>query len=409
MTSAPGIAAGSGARSVARAKALAAVRRLPPLETSIVALAVALLAVLSAYARQPQPLPTLDSFSSYDSASGGYRAFYELLAREGAHVDRFEQHPAFLDANIDTLVWALPLPFDPRTQTPSGADVGALAAWIRAGGRLLYLTEGKLAPSVRTLGIPRTVRARNPATDTFIARQFAAAGIARLATRSGPRWHLSAQQLLLDDGRGPLVLSYALGRGTVTAVLDEGAFTNARIAGGDNARLAAFLALPRRPGAYVSFDEMLHGFVTAQHWWQIVPRPFLIAVVLAACALFIALAGAGIRLGPPLEAQGKTERAPSDFIAALAALLQRGQAYGHTLDAARASTTRVMARVLGLPEDSTPQRVLAGLDPGAQRTAYETLLETCSGRSCDERSFVRGVALAAWLRKEYAAYGRSRN
>jgi len=390
-------------------RAFAALRRLPPLETSIVALAVALLAMFSAYGRQPQPMPTLDSFSSYDSASGGYRAFYELLAREGAHVDRFEQHPAFLDGGIDTLVWAQPLPFDARAQTPSGADMEAVATWIRAGGRLLYLSEGASTPNARTLRIPRTVQARKPVTDTFIARQFAAAGIARLATRSGPRWHLAAQQLFVDDGRGPLVVSYPFGRGTVTAVLDASAFTNARIAGADNARLAAFLALPRRPGAYVSFDETLHGFAAAQHWWQIVPRPFLIALALAACALLVALAGAGIRLGPPLEGQGASQRVPSDFIAALAALLQRGRAYGHTLDAARASTTRIIARVLGLPDDSTPQRVLAGLEPGAERSAYETLLQTCSRRLCDERSFVRGIALAAWLRKEYAAYGRSRD
>jgi hypothetical protein len=83
---------------------LAALRRLPKLETAILVIAVAVLVWLAvATAKQQQAGPGIDSFSSYDSASGGYRAFYQLLGKLGVRVDRFERRPAFLDKGIDTL------------------------------------------------------------------------------------------------------------------------------------------------------------------------------------------------------------------------------------------------------------------------------------------------------------------
>ncbi|MBC5803211.1 MAG: DUF4350 domain-containing protein, partial [Candidatus Eremiobacteraeota bacterium] len=343
---------------------------------------------------------------------------YELLAREGAHVDRFEQHPAFLDGGIDTLVWAQPLGYDPRAVAPTSADLAALATWIRSGGRLLYFASVAVPPAERkALALPATAAPRRHTDGAFIAAELAAAGVRRLTMGSGLRWVApqrgSAQRrplrVLLDDGRAALIISYGLGRGQVTAVLDEGAFTNARIANGDIARLAVALARPAHPGAYVSFDEALHGFVTAQHWWQIVPRLLLIALALMALALLVALAGAGIRLGPPLQITGTAERSPAGLVDGLAALLQRGRAYGHTLAAVRTSTTHVIARALGLPEDSAPERVLVALEPGTARDAYAALLQTCGDRSCGERRFVHGIALAAGLRKEYAAHGRSRH
>jgi len=399
-------------------RALTALRRLPPLETTIVVIAIALLVALSTYGHHNQPTPALDSFSSYDVASGGYRAYYELLAREGVHVDRFEQHPAFLDGSIDTLVWARPLAFDPGATAATGADLATLATWVRSGGRLLYFTSVAPPPAeVKALALPATAHPRSRTAGAFIGPEFAAVGVRRLTASTSLSWIVTqrgsaqrrALRVLLDDGRAAVIVSYALRRGTVTAVLDEGAFTNARISNGDTARLAVALTRPRRSGAYVSFDEALHGFITAQHWWQIVPRLFLVALGLMGLTLLVGLAGAGIRLGPPLDIKGATERSSSDFIDGLAALLQRGGAYGHTLVAATTSTTRIIAQALGLPEDSAPERVLVALEPGAERSAYEALLQTGARRACNERSFVHGIALAARLRKEYAAHGRSRH
>lgn len=398
------------------------VRRLPPLEFAIVAIALGLLVALSVYGGRGVSAPTLDSFSSFDASSGGYRAFYELLAREGVHVDRFEQHPAFLDGGIGTLLWAQPLPFDTRAQAPAGADVAALAAWVRSGGRLLYLEDGGADGASTTaldatrlalhaLALPSTTPARLNAGGRFIAAPLAAAGVARITAPLGRRWRVPRRgaRVLFDDGHGALVVTYRLGRGWVTAGLDEEAFTSGRIARGDNARLALALALPRRPRAYVSFDEVPHGFIAPQHWWDIVPRSFVAALLLAAFAFVIALAGAGVRLGPPLVPEASGDETSGDFIGALAALLGRGRAFAHSLAGARESSSRALARALGVPDDTPPEVVLARLEPGDARTAYHMLLETCAGSSCDEGQFVKGVALAGRLRKEYAAHGSPRH
>ena len=70
-------------------------RRLPPLETALIALGIAILVWLTAASQAPEgDAPHLDSFSSFDAASGGYRAFYEMLAAERVPVSRFERRPA---------------------------------------------------------------------------------------------------------------------------------------------------------------------------------------------------------------------------------------------------------------------------------------------------------------------------
>ncbi|MDQ2908809.1 MAG: hypothetical protein M3R44_05580, partial [Candidatus Eremiobacteraeota bacterium] len=236
------------------------------------------------------------------------------------------------------------------------------------------------------------------------------AGVARFVAPFGRRWRLPRHgvRVLLDDGRGPLVVAYRLGRGSVIAALDEEAFTNGRIARGDNARLAVALALPRRHGAYVSFDEAPHGFIAAQHWWQIVPRAFVVALALVAFAFVIALAGAGIRLGPPLELALEGDGTSTDFIDAVAALLQRGRAFSHALSEAGHSALQVVARASGVPGDVPPEIAFEQPDAGAARKAYRLLLQTCTDPTCDERRFIDGVALAQRLRKEYAAHGSPR-
>ncbi len=361
-----------------------ALRRAPPLETAILAVALALLVALSLYRSLATPVALPASFSSYDAAGGGYRAFYELLRAEGVQTDRFEQHPAFLDAGIDTLVWAEPSPLDPRAQAPARADVMALTNWIRSGGRLVYLIDGNANAAfvaaaraqIAPLELPRVTSAQLPAHRRSIARSLAGAGVAHWDEPQALHWRVARRRVtvLVDDGRGATIVTYELGRGAVTAALDETALTNAGIARGDNARLAVALTMPRRRGAFVSFDEAPHGFIASAHWWQIVPRLLLLALALAALAIVIALAGAGVRLGPPLLTPASDVEPPPDLIDGLAALLERGRAYAHALAAAHASAFRALP-----------------CDQAELKTA---------GAACDERSFIRGVARAQQLRKD---------
>ncbi len=386
------------------------IRRLPPLETGLLVIALAVLvSVALVRQRTERVAPGLDSYSTYDAASGGYGALYELLAREGVRVERFEQRPAFLGADVDTLVWAEPLRFDTRQIVPTQADVRALEDWVRAGGRLLYLGFDDAAAKAGLLALPSTQPAAARQGRVSIATTLARAGVRRVAVSAGRRYRGSRRgmRVLFDDGRGPVVVAYTLGRGTVTAVIDESPFTNAALARGDHARLATLLGRPSRSDARVGFDETVHGYAVPERWWQVVPRPLAIALFVAALALIAAFAGTAVRLGPPLLPE-PPERTTAEFIAALGSLFERGRATRYALETGTHSTSRCIARGLGLSPTANGEDIAAAIEDGALRATFRALVSVARIEAPSERDLVRGMALAQRLRKEFA-HGRSRH
>jgi hypothetical protein len=391
---------------------LRALRRLPPLETALLALGIVIAAwVAVATQAESDDAPQPDSFSTYDGASGGYRAFYALLDAEGLRVERFQRRPVFLDRGIDTLVYVEPLPFDPRRIDPTQADVAALDAWVRGGGRLLYVGHDDGAAAAGILHLPRSTAARHRAGPRIVAPELAHAGVGALDVRSTLRWKRPKRgfRVLYDDGRGPLAVAYPYGRGSVTALIDESLFENDGIARADRARFAYELARPRHPGGVVAFDETPHGYLTPEHWWNVVPRAFAIALAVALAAILVAIAGAAVRLGPPLVPVERRDRSSAAFIDALSTLLERGGATRKALLDASNSTSRAIARSFGLRDDVDPAVIAARIERPAVREAYRTLVAVAENGFPDRANLVRGVALAQRLRKEFAPHGRPRN
>jgi hypothetical protein len=179
-----------------------------------VLIVLALVAVLTAKRDEPaQP-----HYASTDFRAGGYRAWAALLAREGVTTGRFVLRPIELDRRIDTLISAQPpvLETDPTART--AADLGALAAWVRAGGRLVYLGRngGLTAAEKRFLTLP------------FLLPDIGARGAltGRLARVVGSLEDLGANRMLLvehagraelADENGDIVVRYPLGRGEILA------------------------------------------------------------------------------------------------------------------------------------------------------------------------------------------------
>jgi len=383
--------------------------RIPPLETAIIVVAVAVIVTLGML-EQPQQT-AFDSYSSYDAASGGYRGLYELLQREGVPVERFEQQLALLDPSVDTLVYAEPLDFDPRQIAPTAADVSVLEAWVRAGGRLLYIGHDDTAAKKKVLGLPFSRPASAQAHPPRIAPSLQTAGVASLGSASTPqRWLLPHGKTvsLFDDGKGPVIVRYAFGHGTVTAVIDETLFDNANLARADRPRLAYALAQPGKAGGTVSFDETQHGYLTPEHWWSVVPRPFAIALAIALLALLAALAGAAVRLGPPILPRPRDDRSSADFIDALATLLERGKAARAAMQDAAESTARTIARALGLRSGASANEIAERIESQAVRDEFRSLHELAQTGTPDNAALVRTVALAQRLRKEFAPHGRQR-
>jgi len=388
---------------------IAALRRIPPLEGALFALAVVVLVAVAFVDDNAKPQTGFDSYSSYDAAGGGYRAFYDLLAREGVRVERFEQRPAFLPPG-GTLVYAEPLPFDPNAVAATKADAGGLDAWVRAGGRLLYIGHDDVAAASGILHLPRSFR---PSSRAGRVAAVAPPGVNELGPLAGLRWRVArGERVLLADRRGALAVTYPLERGRVTAVIDETLFANSNIGRGDRARLAyALVTQVAGPatGEAVMFNEAIHGHMVPLHWWSIVPRAFAIALGVAVVTLLIAFAGAAVRFGPPLVPVEPTDRTSADFIDALASLLARGGAVRKALTDAADSASRTVARGLGLDDGASGDQIAERIERADVRAAFLEMQRVAANGFPDERNLVRGVALAQRIRKEYAPHGRSRH
>lgn len=380
----------------------AALRALPRRETTLLVIAVALLVIVGVvFERMAIPAERVDSFSTYDAATGGYRAAYDMLGRIGISVERFERRPSFLDASIATLVYVDPLPFDPTQIAPTKADLAALEAWVRGGGKLLYIGYDDAAAKAGYLHLPATIARAKRAHATTIAPTLQRVGVARIESTATHRFRAKRARVLVDDGRGTLVVTYSFGRGRVTAVVDRTLFTNAGIATGDRARLVAGLVRDARGGT-VAFDEVPHGYVAVEHWWNVVPRAFAFAVIFGCLVLFVAFAGAAIRLGPPVVPVVRDDRTSADFIDALAALYERKAAALETLRDVMHGTTAALARRLGTDVRADADDVARALRSDRARVDFAELRALAANARATERDLVRGLALAHDLRKDRA-------
>lgn len=386
-------------------------RGVPLRDLILLALALAVLVTFNVLrtAEQPNPVSFLDSYSTFDATSGGYRAWYELLQRERVAVEQFQQHPAYLGQDVRVLVWAEPIAFDPRQAQNSAADVAVIEAWVKAGGRFIYLGHDEEAAKAGVLRLPATRSPSVKAGAQVVGATLRSAGVRRIAFEGNLRWKLPkkfAGTILAADAAGPLAVSYRYGKGTISAIVDEAAFDNGRISAADNARLA--FALTGVAGT-VAFDESAHGYLIPEHWWQIVPRRLLIGLLLALGAFAIALFGAAIRLGPALIPPRRDDVSSAEFVDSLAALFERGRAVQKSLDDIVRSTMRIVAVALGLPTQTQSQEIEARIDRADLLDDYRAVVAAHFARKIDEEMLLTTAVAAQRLRKEYGSDGRPRH
>lgn len=364
--------------------------------------AIAVVAVLSGE-RKTQ---TAITYSSYDAAPGGYRAWYELLQLQGIPATRFDERPAFLDASVGTIVLAGDA--GPAAAGDFGeADAGALADWVRRGGRVIVLGgAGAVNEARKVLRLPAaTLRDDASAGRPLIAPELWAAGV-RSVPAVGPL-RLRARQtdrVLVADRDGRLIVSYPLGRGTVVDAIDAAALANDQIAVPDRARLAVALARIPAPRGVFAFDESVHGYLAPVHWWTALPRRLVVAIVGALIAVALALAGAAWRLGPPLGPVPLETPATASYLDALAALYERARARNKALAEARRSSVRLVARWVGRSDDGAAGDAAGAVAP-RERAALADLEALSQRAAPTDAELIRGLELAVALRRE-VGYGR---
>jgi Domain of unknown function (DUF4350) len=366
--------------------------------------AIAAVAVLNGERKAQTPI----TYSTYDAAPGGYRAWYELLQLEGIPATRFDERPAFLDASVGTIVLAGEA--GPAAVGDFGeADAGALADWVRRGGRVIVLGSAGPVNQARTaLRLPEAMmRDGASAGHPSIAPELLAAGVRRVPA-VGPL-RLRARQtdrVLVADRDGRLIVSYPLGRGTVIDAIDAAALANDQIAVPDRARLAVALARIPAPRGAFAFDESVHGYLAPVHWWTALPPRLVAAIVGALIVVALALAGAAWRLGPPLGPVPLEAPATASYLDALATLYERARARRKALAEARRSSVRLVARSLGRSDDAAAVGDAAGAVAPRERAALADLEALSQRAAPTDAELVRGLELAVALRKEVGAYGR---
>ena len=373
--------------------------------------------VIAAEVRQRALAPRYDTFSSYDAHSGGYRAWYELLARMGNHAERFTQRSAFLDRSIDTLIVAANSRELALRRQDSGEAIGQLQpidlenirSWVKQGGRLIWLTDGDYGGS---LGVPTITTEGQKRDDALtVAISPLTAGVARVSGTSAlrARFASAAKALpLVADDSGAVVMEYRLGKGSVAVITDQSLFDNARITKADNARLAYNLATGGNPKATVAFDEWVHGFAAGPTWWAVLPVPARAAVIIAAAALLLLVIGTALRFGPTSRLPEVAERTSAEYLASMAHLLARGKAARKALRDLADLTLHEVAASAGLSERASAAELAARLESYDPERAGQ-VRELDALRKVDEPSdndLVRAARLSCVLRKELTGYGR---
>lgn len=308
------------------------------LTVTIVVIVLYAIAVSSAFSRASERIPVPSIFSS---APEGLRVLYRYLDESGVDVRPLQQFDTLPPSGSLVIIGDAPLQMDLTDE-----HVERIGAWVRAGGRLVLAGTGGVEV-VERLGLSAAVargseaglrpRLRVPLTD----------GIGRVAVGSGraisgdPRW-----VEVLGDGGGAALLVARVDKGEVVWLADAGAFTNERIGEADNAVLALRLAGVAQP---VWFDEYHQGFARGGNAFERLGASGQAAVVLAAAAAVLTLAGVSRRIGPPVPLLAEQPVRTLAYIDSLAALYRRAGAHREALETLRDGLSRALARRYGSP------------------------------------------------------------
>jgi len=309
----------------------------------VAVLCILALLVVSVLSAHKETVPTDATRSSTDYSFGGYRGYYELLAREGVHVERFRSSHDALDTYTDTLVTAFPEGIFGINW--SDAEHAALLAWVRNGGRLIDIgptpRTASVNPKNETVLGEKTRGSSGPLRGTWVAlvRTLPDRGTERIVVRRGAH-----ADTLLADRAGILAAHYRLGRGDVIALSSASWFENRNLGRGDIARLAYLAGQPHRRGGSVAFDEAIRGDVVGKPWYLALDVPERLGLALLALAGLAWLAYGFLPLGPPVRLRPPREPSSREFLDAVAALYARAHARDHARDALLADARRSLER-----------------------------------------------------------------
>ena len=293
-------------------------RRNRIVDASLLILAIALLSVLVSL-RSSMERASVTVPSTYDTGARGFAALYALLARERVPVGRFEETISNLGERHGTFIIAGD--YQMLAVAATAPRRRQLDNWVRRGGTLGLF--GVVPFWMRSdFGVPRGVRIHAGtarAACGLAARGLVVAGLFTNGYDAACRRDYVA---LLATADRATVIAYRRGKGTVLFSSTTTFLDNEHLAALDNARFA-YALFSRGP---VIFEEHGYGHTRAQSFWQVLPLPMHVAIVLAIAAVLLAILGANLSFAPAHPAQTADQRDSGEYIASLARMLTRGGA-----------------------------------------------------------------------------------
>jgi hypothetical protein len=365
-------------------------------------LALAIVAAIAVFSQGDQP-PKFDTFLSTDYASGGVRGWSLLLEREGIRTGRFVLRPLELDDSTDTLISIAPLGFAQAVSPRGASDLAALAAWVRRGGRLVYVGRytGLADAESAQLKLPRQLpgvgasgQLHGPLTAS--TGPLASVGTDRMLTL--PPEHVREE---IADRNGDIVVRYPLGRGEVIAVTGAAPFANRALGQAGNARLAYLLGVPHKAGGRVDFDDGVHGMLADRPWYRAMTAWELLALAIMAIAIVLWVVGGMLPAIPAFRLGAKREPTSAEFIAALAALYERTGARAQSGQTLTDDALRTVARAVGVSDRATPADIAARAAPRPGGANVAQLVAALDTPLLTDEDLLAKAKLTHTIRKDF--------
>lgn len=283
------------------------------------------------------------SSSSLSKSTTGLSVWHDYLARLGL-APRLLTDFASLPAT-GTIVAA-----GPFESPASEADADTLAAWVRAGGRLILVGQDTLDLATGIGELTGDVSADTTSVVSPVFPSPYTSGVGEIVAGSG-RFTLDAPQwvALFADGHGAAVATRRFGAGEVVWLADVTPVGNTGIGQRDGAAFAVRLAVAGGPGP-VYFDEYHHGLSAQATAWTRIGAGGRAALVLLFAAIAVFLLARGRRIGPAIARPELPAARGSAYIPQLAELYRTAGARAEALASLEDGLSRAIARRYGSRE-----------------------------------------------------------
>jgi hypothetical protein len=283
--------------------------------------------------------------TSYSADSAGAKAAFMLLQQQGYKVERWEQSPNQLPADVANTTLVLASPFNP----PSKQEKISLQLFLSRGGRILATgyTASLFLPQADS--VPEMLA--GPAWKSFepqLVSPLTRAGTIRMSPSA--YWKSSHALCLVHyaDGERPVVVSYKVGKGEVIWWASSIPLTNAGISAAGN--LALLLNSLGNGDVHILWDEYFHGYRQTLGAYFSEP-PLMFGLLQGVLLLLVVVLTFSRRSLPIHPLQENSRLSPLEFVETLGGLYHRAKATHAALEVPYMRFRTIVTRRLGLRTD----------------------------------------------------------